>query len=356
MDEPPQPAAELHLEGTHGPAGGLPHSATAHHRNPQSTGATKPAMVRLLPVNTSAKRASLKSPVRENRTPGSVRGRPGQPGVLPRFDPYTGRWNNRDPIEEAGGVNLYGFVGNNGVGAVDRLGLDILVNVQFVGDTPLTGSFIAVFANKDTALTKVPPGYVGWTNKRQRMYMEPDKKARSRPALQTFIESDQVFNSAISDFNEFQHIGPVVISGKEKWCSFELHLSFEEAPRDARITNEERKEKGEIFGPYSFTWAIVVDKDKSWYEGDVKPVLIVTQDYHYAGTRALDHEGLLVPAPGPVPYEAIMRPAPPPPPPPFGNYPGKPPPPWRRGDGSSVWDSPRPWKDSNGRNPWDSRR
>lgn len=42
-------------------------------------------MVCLLQLNTSAKRASLKSPVRENRTPGSVRGRPGQPGVLPRY-------------------------------------------------------------------------------------------------------------------------------------------------------------------------------------------------------------------------------------------------------------------------------
>ncbi len=43
-------------------------------------------MVCLLQLNTSAKRASLRSPVRENRTPGSVRGRPGQPGVLPRYD------------------------------------------------------------------------------------------------------------------------------------------------------------------------------------------------------------------------------------------------------------------------------
>jgi hypothetical protein len=80
-------------------------------------------MVCLLQLNTSAKRASLKSPVRENRTPGSVRGRPGQPGVLPRYDPLTGRWPSRDPIEEAGGVNLYGFVGNDGVDWVDLCGL-----------------------------------------------------------------------------------------------------------------------------------------------------------------------------------------------------------------------------------------
>ena len=39
------------------------------------------------------------------------------------YDPVTGRWPSRDPIEERGGVNLYGFVGNEGVNAVDLLGL-----------------------------------------------------------------------------------------------------------------------------------------------------------------------------------------------------------------------------------------
>jgi RHS repeat-associated protein len=39
------------------------------------------------------------------------------------YDPVTGRWPSRDPIEESGGVNLYGFVGNDGVGHFDLLGL-----------------------------------------------------------------------------------------------------------------------------------------------------------------------------------------------------------------------------------------
>ena len=37
------------------------------------------------------------------------------------YDPETGRWLNRDPIEERGGVNLYGFVGNDPVGRIDEL-------------------------------------------------------------------------------------------------------------------------------------------------------------------------------------------------------------------------------------------
>jgi RHS repeat-associated protein len=38
------------------------------------------------------------------------------------YDPKTGRWPSRDPIEEEGGINLYGFVGNDGVNKWDLLG------------------------------------------------------------------------------------------------------------------------------------------------------------------------------------------------------------------------------------------
>jgi RHS repeat-associated protein len=39
------------------------------------------------------------------------------------YDPVTGRWPSRDPIVESGGLNLYGFVVNNGVAHYDVLGL-----------------------------------------------------------------------------------------------------------------------------------------------------------------------------------------------------------------------------------------
>ncbi len=39
------------------------------------------------------------------------------------YNPETGRWLNRDPIGERGGVNLYGFVGNNPINLWDILGL-----------------------------------------------------------------------------------------------------------------------------------------------------------------------------------------------------------------------------------------
>jgi len=38
------------------------------------------------------------------------------------YEPETGRWINRDPIGEDGGVNLYGFVANDPLNQVDFLG------------------------------------------------------------------------------------------------------------------------------------------------------------------------------------------------------------------------------------------
>ncbi|MGE9269593.1 MAG: RHS repeat-associated core domain-containing protein, partial [Verrucomicrobiales bacterium] len=40
------------------------------------------------------------------------------------YDPETGRWPSRDPIEEEGGLNLYVAVGNNLLNRLDYLGLD----------------------------------------------------------------------------------------------------------------------------------------------------------------------------------------------------------------------------------------
>lgn len=45
------------------------------------------------------------------------------------YEPFSGRWLSRDPIGERGGVNLYGFVGNNPVRRVDYLGLAVTVDL-----------------------------------------------------------------------------------------------------------------------------------------------------------------------------------------------------------------------------------
>jgi uncharacterized protein RhaS with RHS repeats len=42
------------------------------------------------------------------------------------YDPLTGRWPSSDPLGEEGGLNMFGFVGNDGVNARDYLGLKTL--------------------------------------------------------------------------------------------------------------------------------------------------------------------------------------------------------------------------------------
>ena len=39
------------------------------------------------------------------------------------YNPSTGRWLSRDPIEEEGGINLYGFVSNDSLNRFDLLGM-----------------------------------------------------------------------------------------------------------------------------------------------------------------------------------------------------------------------------------------
>jgi hypothetical protein len=49
----------------------------------------------------------------------------------------TGRWPSRDPIRERGGINLYGFVGNNPINAIDVLGNAVYLG----GGGPQFGDF-----------------------------------------------------------------------------------------------------------------------------------------------------------------------------------------------------------------------
>ncbi len=55
------------------------------------------------------------------------------------FDSATGRWPSRDPIEESGGFNLYGFVNNNGICGTDHLGLFLGISLDFTKTVELNG-------------------------------------------------------------------------------------------------------------------------------------------------------------------------------------------------------------------------
>jgi len=72
------------------------------------------------------------------------------------YDPNTGRWPSRDPIEERGGVNLYGFVTNSPIRVVDILGKD-----PFHGPTAPPGTVWGVPSSNNANMPAADWGAVG---------------------------------------------------------------------------------------------------------------------------------------------------------------------------------------------------
>jgi RHS repeat-associated protein len=66
------------------------------------------------------------------------------------YNPYLGRWISRDPIGEKGGINLYGYVGNGPVNAVDPLGL--------FESSPLLRAFVPGQVAYDNGVTSLEAG------------------------------------------------------------------------------------------------------------------------------------------------------------------------------------------------------
>jgi RHS repeat-associated protein len=59
------------------------------------------------------------------------------------YNPSTGRWLSRDPIAEDGGVNLYGFLTNNGITEIDVLGMVVFAKLSYQFQIPSERSRIA---------------------------------------------------------------------------------------------------------------------------------------------------------------------------------------------------------------------
>jgi RHS repeat-associated protein len=96
------------------------------------------------------------------------------------YDPATGRWPSRDPIEERGGVNLYGFVKNEPTRLFDMLGNEIVVGEKNTGEQQIPQ------IGKKTLPANLDGFYVKWV---------PEAETCDKVILSQTISLDSYWNA-----------------------------------------------------------------------------------------------------------------------------------------------------------------
>jgi len=149
------------------------------------------------------------------------------------YDPQQGRFVTRDPIGYAGGVNLYGYVGNNPVNSVDPLGLTFSPDpaskdkfweaINYLKQFPLANKVITALDKSTTTYfiqTKTAEqndAGASFNPRNNTVYWDPtasfflDTKGSLSPALMLGHELDHAYhtdqNRALADSLYNQHTG-----------------------------------------------------------------------------------------------------------------------------------------------------
>jgi len=79
------------------------------------------------------------------------------------YDPQTGRWLSEDPMRQRGGVNLYGYVGNNPAVSIDTNGLVIKTEGDSFEQDMLNGALNA-YRNSGNILVKNWINEIDWSS------------------------------------------------------------------------------------------------------------------------------------------------------------------------------------------------
>ncbi|NCB80634.1 MAG: RHS repeat-associated core domain-containing protein [Bacilli bacterium] len=119
------------------------------------------------------------------------------------YNPQTGRWLSRDPIGENGGLNVYGYVGNDPLGYVDPLGLDR--EVIFWSPLPQLASMFGHVSSRGGNGENNSFGPSGWDKKYPTAdsYIERQTQNNKRTGLGAVVdltpEQDKKYDSCMSD-------------------------------------------------------------------------------------------------------------------------------------------------------------
>ncbi|RYD19890.1 MAG: RHS repeat-associated core domain-containing protein [Verrucomicrobiaceae bacterium] len=124
------------------------------------------------------------------------------------YDATTGRWPSKDPINEKGGINLYGFIGNDGINSWDLLGLlertgngHHLFNFATLRDHTGLSECLKEALEKIKILPKPGTSFTHGYSKAHQLYNERVKESIDRVISKLAEEGLDVANCCPSDLS-----------------------------------------------------------------------------------------------------------------------------------------------------------
>ena len=117
------------------------------------------------------------------------------------YSPEIGRWVNRDPIEESGGVLLYGFIVNNSIGGIDYLGA--MGSMQYLDENGNVQTFQMPYAE----WWSLTLDWLFETGEKKRIYGPNDKitqEFKSADGVAKAIELFKIKNANVKKCSDFK--------------------------------------------------------------------------------------------------------------------------------------------------------
>ncbi|OAI42305.1 hypothetical protein AYO41_04505 [Verrucomicrobia bacterium SCGC AG-212-E04] len=108
------------------------------------------------------------------------------------YNPNSGRWLNRDPLNESGSVNLYGIVGNDPVSRIDALGLELTPYTQPIEEIPLNAYGTMGMAGNHIGLT-IPTFPTNIATARTNLFVA-SVEIKGKLSLQMFYDARKIVN------------------------------------------------------------------------------------------------------------------------------------------------------------------